>query len=146
MQPKILRYSLSCLGAVTLTACGTHQVFADPFLPVPPASFINYHVDTVAQLAHQVTFDAVVRGRLARHFHRSPADVTAYIHDNLVLMHLKQAGQYRVACVTPSGRELHDPSILKGRDRGFRVENYRTAYSEAGVRQPVGCDTAVCCA
>ena len=36
---------------------------------VPPASFLNYHVDTVPQLAFEVTYDHVVQARLSRHFH-----------------------------------------------------------------------------
>lgn len=80
---------------------------ADPFLPVPPASFINYHVDTVHQLSEQMAYDAVVRGRLARHFHMSGPDMVSYVQNNLALSYLKAAGTYRVACVTPSGREYY---------------------------------------
>lgn len=78
---------------------------ADPFLPVPPASFINYHVDTVHQLSQQIAYDAVVRGRLARHFHLAGPAMVTYVQKNLVLSYLKSAGTYHVACVTPSGRE-----------------------------------------
>lgn len=80
---------------------------ADPFLPVPPASFINYHVDTVHQLSEQVAYDAVVRGRLARHFHLSGPAMVTYVQKNLALSYLKTAGTYRVACVTPSGHEYY---------------------------------------
>lgn len=80
---------------------------ADPFLPVPPASFINYHVDTVHQLSAQIAYDAVVRGRLARHFHVAGPAMVTYVQKNLVLSYLKTAGTYRVACVTPSGHEYY---------------------------------------
>lgn len=80
---------------------------ADPFLPVPPASFINYHVDTVHQLSEQIAYDAVVRGRLARHFHLSGPQMVTYVQKNLVLSYLKTAKTYRVACVTPSGHEYY---------------------------------------
>ncbi len=82
-----------------------HPAQADPFLPVPPASFLNYHVGSADQLAQEVALDAVVRARLARHFHQTEPEVSRYIHDNLVLTHLSKPGQFRVACVTPSGRE-----------------------------------------
>ncbi len=78
---------------------------ADPFLPVPPASFLNYHVDTVPQLTQEVAFDPIVRARLARHFHMTDAALVAYIHDNLALSHLARGGRYKVACLTPSGRD-----------------------------------------
>lgn len=78
---------------------------ADPFLPVPPASFINYHVDTVHQLSEQIAYDAVVRGRLASHFHLSGPAMVSYVEKNLALSYLKTAGTYRVACITPSGHE-----------------------------------------
>lgn len=84
-----------------------HPASADPFLPVPPASFLNYHVGSADQLAQEVALDAVVRVRLARHFHQTEPEVSRYIHDNLVLTHLTKPGQYRVACVTPSGREFY---------------------------------------
>jgi len=80
---------------------------ADPFLPVPPASFINYHVDTVHQLSEQMAYDAVVRGRLARHFHLNGPQIVSYVQKNLALSYLKTAGTYRVACVTPSGHEYY---------------------------------------
>ncbi len=80
---------------------------ADPFLPVPPASFINYHVDTVHQLSEQMAYDAVVRGRLARHFHLSGPAMVDYVQKNLALSYLKTSGSYRVACVTSSGHEYY---------------------------------------
>ena len=99
------RYIATLLLCATLG--GTHQVIADPFLPVPPASFINYHVDTVSQLSQQVAVNAVVRGRLARHFHLAQNDMVTYIQHNLVLSYLKAPGRYQVACVTPAGREYY---------------------------------------
>lgn len=80
---------------------------ADPFLPVPPASFINYHVDTVSQLTHEVKVDSAVRARLARHFHMAQPAVAAYIANNLMLSYLQAPHNYRVACVTPRGREYY---------------------------------------
>ncbi len=90
--------SLAALAAV-------RPASADPFLSVPPASFLNYHVSTVGELSQEVALDSMVRARLARHFHRSEADMTAYIRENLTLTRLPKAGIYRVACVTPRGRE-----------------------------------------
>lgn len=90
--------SLAALAAVCPAS-------ADPFLSVPPASFLNYHVATVSELSQEVALDPLVRARLARHFHRSEADMTAYIRENLTLTRLPKSGVYRVACVTPRGRE-----------------------------------------
>ena len=93
---------------VTAAALGSlRAASADPFLPVPPASFINYHVDTVSQLTHQVRVDSAVRARLARHFHMAQPAVSAYIANNLMLSYLQNAHTYKVACVTPSGREYY---------------------------------------
>lgn len=80
---------------------------ADPFLPVPPASFLNYHVSTARGLSEEVAQDVVVRARLARHFGMSEPALVAYVKTNLVVSHLTaaQAGRYRIACVSPSGRE-----------------------------------------
>lgn len=101
---------MPCKLAVLLVASSLGLVrgaLADPFLPVPPASFINYHVDTVHQLSEQVAYDAVVRGRLARHFHLDGPQMVTYVQKNLMLSYLKTAGTYRVACVTPSGHEYY---------------------------------------
>lgn len=83
------------------------RAVADPFLPVPPASFLNYHVSTARGLSEEVATDVVVRARLARHFGLSQAGMVSYVQTNLVEGRLTaaQAGRYRVACVTPSGRE-----------------------------------------
>jgi len=105
VQSKISFLTLSCLGAAGLTLAAAHPAEADPFLPVPPASFLNYHVGSADQLAEEVSVDAVVRARLARHFHQAEPEVSRYIQDNLVLTHLRKPRQFRVACVSPSGRE-----------------------------------------
>jgi hypothetical protein len=82
---------------------------ADPFLPVPPASFLNYHVSTARGLSEEVAQDVVVRARLARHFGMSGPAVCDYVRRNLVETTLtaSQAGRYRVACISPSGREYY---------------------------------------
>lgn len=98
--------SLAALAAV-------RPASADPFLSVPPASFLNYHVATVSELSQEVALDPLVRARLARHFHRSEAEMTAYIRENLTLTRLSKAGVYRVACVTPRGREYSITERLK---------------------------------
>lgn len=79
---------------------------------VPPASFLNYHVSTVKELSQEVTLDPAVRGRLARHFHITPTQMTAYIRRNLVLTHLRKGGDYRVACVKRNGEEYWVESHL----------------------------------
>ena len=94
------------------TACDTDQApstSADPFLPVPPASFLDYHVSTGRALSEQVAQDVVVRARLARHFHMTEEDVVAYVRDNLVEGRLSaaQAGRYKIACIAPSGQEYY---------------------------------------
>ncbi len=93
--------------AIAASVSLARSASADPFLPVPPASFINYHVDTVHQLSDQMAYDAVVRGRLASHFHLSGPAMVSYVEKNLALSYLKTAGTYRVACVTPSGHEYN---------------------------------------
>lgn len=105
MQSKTSFLTLSCLGAAGLTLAAVHPANADPFLPVPPASFLNYHVGSTDQLAEEVAVDAVVRARLAHYFHQSEPDVSRYVHDNLILTHLSKPGQFHVACVSPSGRQ-----------------------------------------
>ena len=96
---------LSSLAAAAVGLGAGHSACADPFLPVPPASFLNYHVDTAGQLAEEVSVDPTVRARLSRYFHRPEPEVAAYIQNNLVLTHLKRAAPFRVACVSPSGRQ-----------------------------------------
>lgn len=93
------------LAGLTFGAFSAPAASADPFLSVPPASFLNYHVASVSELSQEVALDPLVRARLARHFHRTEPDMTAYIRENLTLTRLPKAGVYRVACVTPSGRE-----------------------------------------
>lgn len=97
--------SVFALAGLALGAFAVRPAVADPFLSVPPASFLNYHVSTVGELSQQVALDPLVRARLARHFHRTEPDMAAYVRENLTLTRLPKAGVYRVACVTPSGRE-----------------------------------------
>ena len=101
---KKLLFGIAVTGAI---ACLNVVVHADPFLPVPPASFLNYHVSTARGLSEEVAQDVVVRARLARHFGMSAPAVAAYVRQNLVETTLTagQAGRYRVACISPSGRE-----------------------------------------
>ncbi|BDI28900.1 hypothetical protein CCAX7_009510 [Capsulimonas corticalis] len=73
---------------------------------VPPASFINYHVDTVQQLSQQVELDPAVRARLARHFHMTGPQLVSYINHHLKLKRLSAAKKYRVYCVDRNGREF----------------------------------------
>lgn len=98
---------LFILPFLALSALAARAASADPFLSVPPASFLNYHVSSVRELSQEVTLDPIVCARLAHHFHRSAPSMAAYVQDNLVLTRLAHAGRYRVACVTPSGREYY---------------------------------------
>ena len=97
----------ACISAGPVLAAGSSA-----HLSVPPASFLNYHVDTVNELSQEVTVDPAVRGRLANHFHVSEAEMAQYIRRNLVLTHLAKAGYYRVACVGRGGREYWITSRL----------------------------------
>ena len=81
-------------------------------LPVPLESFLNYHASSVRELSQEVTVDPVVRRRLARHFHITPAQMTTYIRQNLVLRRLQKSGTYRVACVRADGSEYYIESRL----------------------------------
>ncbi len=83
-----------------------------PHLPVPAESFLNYHVGTVRELSSEVSVDPQVRGRLAKHFHITPAQMTAYIQRNLVLRRLQKTGTYRVACIRRDGSEYWIESRL----------------------------------
>jgi hypothetical protein len=66
---------LAAVGGIV--ACG--RAVADPFLPVPPASFLNYHVSTARGLSEEVASDVVVRARLAKHFGMSQGAVVSYV-------------------------------------------------------------------
>ena len=81
-------------------------------LPVPAESFLNYHAASVRELSDEVAMDPAVRARLAKHFHVSQAQMTTYVHHNLVLQHLRKAGTYRVACVRRDGSEYWIESRL----------------------------------
>ena len=85
---------------------------ATPHLAVPPESFLNYHAASVSELSQEVSVDPQVRARLARHFHVTPTQMQTYIHRNLVLRRLPQAGTYRVACVRRDGSEYYVNSHL----------------------------------
>ena len=80
---------------------------AMPHLPVPQESFLNYHAANVDELSQEVTVDPQVRARLAKHYHITAAQMTTYIHNNLVLRRLQHAGSYRVACVRRDGSEYY---------------------------------------
>ena len=80
---------------------------ATPHLPVPQESFLNYHAATLNELSQEVSVDPQVRTRLAKHYHITEAQMTTYIHNNLVLRRLRHAGTYRVACVRRDGSEYY---------------------------------------
>ena len=80
---------------------------------VPPASFLNYHVDTVPQLTFEVTYDRVVQARLAHHFHLSGPAMCAYVQKNLSLKRLAVPYRTRVYCLSPKGREYFVLMTLK---------------------------------
>lgn len=106
----INRQTLLCTAALTLGAAAiAPSAIADPFLPVPPGSFLNYHVSTARGLSEEVAQDVVVRARLARHFQMSEPALVEYIRQNLVATKLTaaQAGRYKVGCISPSGREYY---------------------------------------
>ncbi len=105
------------LTSASLVLAALAPVSASPLrpaghLPVPLESFLNYHAGSVRELSQEVSVDPVVRRRLARHFHVTPAQMTTYISQNLVLRHLQKAGTYRVACVRADGSEYYVESRL----------------------------------
>lgn len=95
-----LVFSLTVLCGLPISASASLHAMA-----VPPDSFINQHVDSVAQLRQQVTLDPVVRRRLARHFHLSGPAMVRYIQDNLVLKKTTRTQRYHVYCISRTGRE-----------------------------------------
>lgn len=105
----------SMLSLLLLVAAAVPAAAALPavlHLPVPAESFLNYHAATVRELADEVSVNPAVRARLARHFHVTQAQMTTYIHRNLVLRHLQKTGTYRVACVRHDGSEYWIESRL----------------------------------
>ena len=113
MPISLVCVNSACLVSLLAFAAGL-AVAARAFLmsrSVPPASFLNYHVDTVSELTFEVTYDRVVQARLAHHFHLSGPALCAYVRDNLVLKRLPSA--------VPHPRLLHQPArarILRHHD------------------------------
>jgi len=95
-----LLFSLAVLGVTPMAAMAVPQSVA-----LPPDSFIDQHVASMAQISQQVTLDPVVRRRLARHFHTSGPAVVRYIQNNLVLKKTTTAQRYQVYCISRTGRE-----------------------------------------
>ena len=133
-RPHALVASLTVLIGVPATGA----LALPGALAVPTDSFIKQHVDTVPQLSQQVTFDPVVRRRLARHFHTSGPAVARYIQKNLVLeaAHVRKnlqglvhhAGRARVYHQLPFGL----------RHSGLCHAGHERAGSEAGLRKSDG--------
>ncbi len=98
---------LAGLALIGLASFSAIPAAAMPHLPVPSESFLNYHAANVGQLSQEVTLDPQVRARLAKHYHITQAQMTTYIHNNLVLRRLQHAGSYRVACVRRDGSEYY---------------------------------------
>jgi hypothetical protein len=100
MKQLLLLFVLSALCATPVCAVpGPHSV--------PPASFLDFHVDNVPQLTFEVAYDKTVQARLAHHFHLSGPAMCRYVSRNLVLSHLKSPEKMRVYCITPTGREYY---------------------------------------
>lgn len=95
-----LVFALAALGGLPVWAMASPQT-----VMLPPDSFIDQHVASMAQMSQQVTLDPVVRRRLARHFHTSGPAVVRYIQKNLVLKKTTMAQRYQVYCISRTGRE-----------------------------------------
>jgi hypothetical protein len=98
---------LSPLALVGMVSVFTAPATAAPHLPVPTESFLSYHAANVRELSQEASVDPQVRARLAKHYHITQAQMTTYIHNNLVLRRLQHAGTYRVACVRRDGSEYY---------------------------------------
>lgn len=101
----IRRPALLALSSVAVGALAVGPATTAPFLPVPPAAFLNYPAASGRELSQEAALDPLVLSRLARHFHCSRRAMAAYIASRLVRTRLTRATRYRVGCLTPLGRE-----------------------------------------
>jgi len=75
-----------------------------------PDSFLPYRAYTVQALTDQVEQNAVVRARLAKHFHVSQDELVDYLKNNIKVITFTSSGWQPVYGVTRTGR------IYKSRD------------------------------
>jgi len=87
-------------------------------LPVPPASFLKYRVNSVGELLAQVRSDRTVRLRYAHLFNISENKVVDYMSKNLVESYIPATGKYSVYCVARDG---HMFAIKQQFHSGLRV-------------------------
>ena len=89
------------VGALALSAL---PVFGAGRERTGPDSFLPYRAYTVDALVAQVENDAVVRQRLAKHFHVPQAELVAYLRDNIEVVNFSSSGWRPIYGVTSTGR------------------------------------------
>jgi hypothetical protein len=95
---------LAAAFALGLSLLSPAQASTAKHQPVPPASFLSYRVDSVAQLLAQVRSNRAVRLRYAHLYNISENKVVDYMSKNLVESYVPATGKYTVYCVSRNGR------------------------------------------
>jgi len=91
---------------------------------VPPRdSYLQYKVYSVEQLIQQVSDNAAVRQRFARHFQIPESRVVSYMRANLVESYVPRTGRYTVYCMHPSGKFYPVKQTFRRGTKVFALRN-----------------------
>lgn len=104
-------------------ASGAHRTGSARRLSTPKDSYLEYKVYTVDQLIEQVSQNAAVRQRFARHFHIPEERVVSYMQANLVESYVPQTTHYTVYCVHPNGRFYKIHQTFRRGTKVFALKN-----------------------
>lgn len=91
--------------------------------PTPPDSYLQYKVYSVAQLIQQVSSNAAVRQRFARHFQIPESRVVSYMRANLVESYVPRTDHYTVYCVRRNGQFYPVRQTFKRGTKVFALRN-----------------------
>ena len=115
--------NLTVVLMVGIVAAGGMQVVSAATQPVPPASFLRFRVDSVAQMVNQVKTDHAVASRYCQLFNVPSAKLVSYVQKNVVESYVPATKTYRVWCVSKTGKLFAVSSRLTAGTRVFALRN-----------------------
>ncbi len=97
---------------VSIALLAVSWVAADPFLRMPPNSYLVRPARSAHELAQQIRGEPTVAQRYARHFKQPAYALADFFEKNLRLTKLERSGEYFVYYAPPDGRLLVKRRLL----------------------------------
>lgn len=102
-----MRVALTCVALLAIV-----WAEADPFLRMPPNSYLVRPVNSARELAQQIRAEPVVAQRYARHFRQPAYAIADFFEKNLRLTKLERSGEFFVYYAPSDGQLLVKRRLL----------------------------------